>query len=77
MKTKQENKQRQTKLKRFFRTEILNGNTNALDWLINDYIDSNLAFGVSGGDDDDSALLELEILAEDFLGYEKHKSKSK
>jgi hypothetical protein len=71
-------KQRQNKLKDFYRDAILNESNKkeriiALDFLINDYIESNLALEEFGGDDD-SALEELEILAEDFLGYKRNKS---
>lgn len=65
-------KQKQNKLKDFYKSEILNGNIKALDFLINDYIESNLALEEFGGDDD-SALEELEILAEELLGYKRNK----
>ena len=67
-------KQKQNKLKNFYRSEILNGNIKALDFLINDYIESNLALEEFGGDDD-SALEELEGLAEELLGYKRNTSK--
>ena len=69
-------KQKQNKPKDFYRSEILNGNIKALDFLINDYIESNLALEEFGGDDD-SALEELEGLAEELLGYKRNKTYTK
>ena len=65
-------KQRQNKLKDFYKSEILNGNVKILDFLINDYIETNLALEQFEGDDSPS-LEELEVLAEDFLGYKRNK----
>ena len=65
-------KQRQNKLKDLYKSEILNGNVKILDFLINDYIETNLALEQFEGDDS-PALEELEVLAEDFLGYKRNK----